>query len=33
MGCGAKFSGILYFYSYFLVMGLILLKLFVAIIC
>jgi Ion transport protein len=33
VGCGPKFSGILYFYSYFLVMSLILLKLFVAIIC
>ena len=33
VGCGPKFSGILYFYSYFLAMSLILLKLFVAIIC
>jgi hypothetical protein len=33
VGCGPRFSGILYFYSYFLVMSLILLKLFVAIIC
>ena len=32
MGCGPKFSGVLYFYSFFLIMSLILLKLFIAII-
>jgi hypothetical protein len=32
-GCGPKFSGILYFYSYFLLLSLIMLKLFVAVIC
>ena len=32
-GCGPKFSGILYFYSFFLLLSLIMLKLFVAVIC
>ena len=32
MGCGPKFSGIFFFNSFFLVMSLILLKLFIAII-
>lgn len=32
VGCGPKFSGILYFNSYFLVLNLILLKLFIAVI-
>lgn len=32
IGCGPKFSGVLYFYSYFLIMCLVLLKLFMAII-
>lgn len=32
VGCGPRFSGVLYFYSYFLLMSLILLKLFIAII-
>lgn len=32
IGCGPRFSGVLYFYSYFLLMSLILLKLFIAII-
>jgi hypothetical protein len=32
-GCGPSFSGILYFYSFFLLLSLILLKLFVAVIC
>lgn len=32
VGCGPRFSGVLYFYSFFLLMSLILLKLFIAII-
>ena len=32
-GCGPKMSGILYFYSFFLILSLIMLKLFVAVIC
>ena len=32
VGCGPHFEGVLYFYSYFLLMNLILMKLFIAII-
>ena len=32
VGCGPHFEGIIYFYSYFLIMSLVLLKLFIAII-
>jgi Ion transport protein len=32
VGCGPKFSGILFFYSYFLLMALVMLNLFIAVI-